>query len=66
MITGHHAIKVMRSAQLHDNIRYISLSDDEGDFGILLHHDGEHVYNAYEVYDKEHFTRVYEELVELV
>ena len=56
----------MTTAQLHPNIRYISLTDEEGDFGILLHHDGDKVYNAFEVYDRDHFVRVYDELLSLV
>jgi len=57
--------KPMKTAQLTPNIRYVSLTDDDGDFGILLHHFNGQVLNAYEVYDREHFTRVYDELVQL-
>ena len=46
----------MKSAQLHENIRYVSLTDDDGDFGILLHHDGDYVYAAVEVDSRETFT----------
>lgn len=56
----------MPAAQLHANIRYIPLTDDDGDFGLMLHHDGEHVYNVVEVQDRDQFTRVYNEMLSLV
>ena len=56
----------MQSAQLHPNIRYVALSDDEGDFGLLIHHEGDYLYNVIEVHDKGEFTRVYEELQDFV
>ena len=55
----------MKSAQLHPNIRYVSLTDDDGDFGILLHHDGNYVYNAVEVDSQEKFRNVYTEMLAL-
>ena len=55
----------MKTAQLHPNIRYVSLTDDDGDFGILLHHDGSYVYAAVEVYNKEMFTEVFQEMMSL-
>ena len=55
----------MTSAQLTPYIRYVSLSDDDGDFGILLQHYNNTVINAVEVYDKEMFQRVYDEMVAL-
>ena len=55
----------MKSAQLHENIRYVSLTDDDGDFGILLHHDGDYVYAAIEVDSRESFTEVYNEMMAL-
>ena len=55
----------MKSAQLHPNIRYVSLTDDDGDFGILLHHDGNYVYNAVEVDSQEKFRNVYDEMLAL-
>ena len=55
----------MKSAQLHPNIRYVSLTDDDGDFGILLHHDGDYVYAAVEVDSKEMFTEVFNEIMAL-
>ncbi len=55
----------MTSAQLTPHIRYVSLSDDDGDFGILLNHLNGIVINAVEVYDRAHFTRVFNEMVSL-
>ena len=50
----------MQSAQLLPNLRYISLSDDEGTFGLFIHHEGPTVLETYQVMDKEQFTSVYE------
>lgn len=55
----------MQTAQLHPNIRYVSLTDDDGDFGILLHHDGNYVYAAVEVDSREAFVEVYNEMLAL-
>lgn len=55
----------MKAVQLHPNIRYVSLSDNDGDFGILLHHDGDYIYSAVEVDSKETFSEVYQEMIAL-
>tara|TARA_Y100001938_G_C7825329_1_gene298627 strand:+ start:320 stop:562 length:243 start_codon:yes stop_codon:yes gene_type:complete len=55
----------MKSAQLHPNIRYVSLTDDDGDFGILLHHDGSYVYAAVEVDSQAKFRDVFNEMLAL-
>ena len=55
----------MKSAQLHENIRYVSLTDDDGDFGILLHHDGDRVHSAVEVDSRDTFVTVYNEMLAL-
>ncbi len=55
----------MTSAQLTPYIRYVSLSDDEGTFGILLQHFNDTVINAIEVYDRYQFERVFDEMVAL-
>lgn len=52
----------MQAAQLHPNIRYVALNDKEGDFGILIHHDEEHIYAAVEVDSEEMFREVLEEM----
>ena len=55
----------MKTAPLTPNITYVSLSDDDGTFGLLLQHFNGNVINAVEVYDKEHFTDVYNSMVSL-
>ena len=55
----------MKSVQLHQNIRYVSLNDEQGEFGILLHHEGDYVYNAVEVDSEEKFRAVYDEMSNL-
>lgn len=55
----------MSSVQLTPYIRYVPLSDDDGEFGILLQHFNDTVINAIEVYDKAHFTRVFDEMNQL-
>ena len=55
----------MTHVQLHQNIRYVPLSDDEGDFGLLVHHDGQHVYAAVEIDSREMFAEVYDEMLAL-
>ncbi len=42
----------MKTASLTPHIRYIALNDDDGEFGILLHHLNGHVLNAVEVHDR--------------
>ncbi len=53
----------MKTAQLHPNVRYVSLTDDDGDFGILVHHDGDYIYACVEVDSKEMFTEVFNEIM---
>jgi len=43
----------------------VSLTDDDGDFGILLHHDGDYVYAAVEVDSREMFVEVFNEIMAL-
>ncbi len=50
----------MTSAQLLPNLRYISLTDGEGVFGLFIHHEGSTVLETYEVSDREQFTSVFE------
>ncbi len=55
----------MKSAILTPHIRYVALDDEEGCFGILLNHLNGTVINAVEVYDRDMFTRVFNEMVSL-
>lgn len=50
----------MTSAQLLPNLRYIAMNDDEGTFGLFIHHEGTQVIETYEVTDREQFTSVFE------
>ena len=55
----------MKSAALTPNITYVSLTDDDGDFGILLNHYNGNVINAVEVHSRESFVNVYNDMVSL-
>tara|TARA_R110002012_G_scaffold319395_1_gene539894 strand:+ start:74 stop:253 length:180 start_codon:yes stop_codon:yes gene_type:complete len=52
----------MKAIQLSPNIRFVSLSDDEGTFGIFLVHSRDSIYETREVHTREEFTEVYQEL----
>ncbi len=52
----------MKAIQLSPNIRFLSMSDDEGTFGLFLVHSRDKVYETREVHSKEEFTQVYDEL----
>ena len=52
----------MKAVQLSPNIRFLSLSDDEGTFGLFLVHNSDSVYETREVHSREEFSEVYQEL----
>ncbi len=52
----------MKAVQLSPNIRFLSLTDDEGTFGIFLVHSSDSVYETREVHSREEFAEVYQEL----
>ena len=54
----------MKSAQLFPNVRYVSLSDDDGEFGMFLVHEDDYVYSAHEVHTREEFTSMYNQFAE--
>ena len=56
---------IMKSAQLTSNIRYVSLSDGDGEFGILLNHINGTLINAVEVYDQDMFKSVFADMAVL-
>ena len=58
-------IMTMKSAQLTPNIRYVSLSDTDGEFGILLNHINGTLINAVEVYDQDQFKSVFADMAVL-
>tara|TARA_Y100001972_G_scaffold104997_1_gene132287 strand:- start:516 stop:707 length:192 start_codon:yes stop_codon:yes gene_type:complete len=55
----------MKTAQVTPNLRYISLGDAEGEFGIFIVHLNGYVYHTMEVYSKEEFKSAYEQLQEI-
>ena len=55
----------MTTIDLTTHIRYVPLSDDDGEFGILLNHLNGNVINAVEVHDRDSFTNVFNSMVAL-
>ena len=55
----------MQAVQLTPHIRYVPLSDNDGDFGILLNHLNGTLISAVEVYDREQFTSAFNDMVAL-
>ena len=55
----------MKTADLTPHIRYVPLSDEDGEFGILLNHLNGNVINAVEVHDRDSFTNVFNSMVAL-
>ena len=52
----------MKAVQLSANIRFLSMSDDEGTIGLFVVHSRDSVYETREVHTKEEFSEVYQEL----
>ena len=52
----------MQTAQISPNIRYVSLDDEDGAFGIFIVHLNDYIYHAQEVYSRQEFVRVYRQL----
>ena len=55
----------MQSVQISPNLRYISLNDDSGTFGVFLVHAGDKVFRTYEVSSREEFTATYNKLTQV-
>ncbi len=53
----------MKSVQLTPHIRYVPLSDDEGEFGILINHLNGTVVNTVEIHSREEFTQAFNRLL---
>ena len=49
----------MKSVQVFPNVRYVSLQDDEGPFGMFLISEDDSLYSVREVQSKEEFVEVY-------
>jgi len=47
---------------LSRNVRFVSMVDKEGTFGLFVVHNDDYVYETREVTTREEFTQVYEEL----
>ena len=52
----------MKSVQLSPNVRFVSMNDDEGTLGLFIVHSRDNVYETREVYSREEFAEVYQEL----
>ena len=53
----------MTSVQLTPHIRYVPLSDEDGEFGILINHLNDTVINTVEVHDREEFVNAFNRFV---
>ena len=51
-----------RPVQLTPNLRYLSMNDDEGIFGLFIVHLNGEVVRTIEVYNEDEFKSVYNEL----
>ena len=50
--------------QLTPNLRYLSMNDEDGVFGLFIVHCNGEVITTQEVYNQDEFRAVYDELVE--
>ncbi len=55
----------MQSVQISPNLRYISLNDESGVFGVFLVHEGKQVFRTYEVSSREEFATTYDKLTQV-
>ena len=55
----------MKATQISPNIRYISMDDEDGNMGIFIVHLNDYIYHTQEVYSREEFVKVYQELQEV-
>lgn len=46
----------MKSVRLSDNLRYVSMSDDDGDLGMFVIHEGNKISYTLEVNNREEFV----------
>tara|TARA_R110002012_G_scaffold10705_4_gene48516 strand:- start:3610 stop:3837 length:228 start_codon:yes stop_codon:yes gene_type:complete len=64
IIKEYRATNAMQTAQLLPNLRYISMSDDEGVFGLFIVHDGDRVRYTIEVTNYDEFRATVESFQE--
>ena len=50
----------MKSIQLNENLRYIQLSDEQGDFGVLIIHHGNRVNYTIQIESREELVAAIE------
>lgn len=43
----------MKGIQLTRNLRFLSMTDEKGDFGVVIAHSDDEVHNVYEVHSEE-------------
>jgi len=55
----------MQSVQISPNLRYISLNDAGGVFGVFLVPEGKQVFRTYEVSSSEEFVATYDKLTQV-
>ena len=55
----------MKSAQLAPNLRYISLADDDGTFGLFVIHEGDRIRYTIEVTNYNEFRATVESFQEV-
>ena len=55
----------MKSVQISPNVRYVSLDDEDGNFGIFVVHSGSQVFRTYEVSTREEFVETYDTLTQV-
>jgi len=64
IIREYRAFIIMPSVQLAPNLRYVSLSDDDGVFGLFVVHEGDQVRYTIEVTNYDEFRATVESFQE--
>ena len=64
IIKEYRAPNEMQTAQLAPNLRYVSLSDDDGVFGLFVVHEGDQVRYTIEVTNYDEFRATVESFQE--
>ena len=57
-------IEHMTGVQLTPNLRFLQLNDDEGSFGVLIAHSGEHVHYTIQIESREELRAAIESFQE--
>jgi len=50
----------MKAIQLNENLRYIQLNDENGDFGVLVVHTEDHVHYTIQIESREELVAAIE------